>query len=62
MQNDQNSLLNINMSTSCTPTQSDILIPELFLTDYQSLPNTSVIECAIASSSRNTRKYINVNI
>lgn len=40
----------LNLSSmSCTPTPSDIIIPELFLTDHQGLLSTSFIECTVAS-------------
>lgn len=46
-----NSLINLDAST---PAPSEVLIPDLYLTDQAALSETSVIECAIAS--RNTRK------
>lgn len=49
-----NSLLNMHVS-SPTPTPTDVLIPDLYLTDQAALSETSIIECEIAS--QNTRKY-----
>lgn len=36
-------------SMSCTRTPSDIIVPELFLTDNQGLLSTSFIECSVAT-------------
>lgn len=41
---------------TCTPTPSEMLIPELYLTDREALATASIIECEI--SSRTQRKNI----
>lgn len=47
-QYEQNSLLNM---TSSTPTPSEILIPDLYLSDQVALASATDIECEIASRS-----------
>lgn len=51
-QYEANSLLNM---PSCTPTPSEMLIPELYLADQAGLSAASIIECEIASRN-NIRK------
>ncbi|XP_031625338.1 uncharacterized protein LOC116342012 [Contarinia nasturtii] len=58
-QYEQNSLLNI---ASSTPTPSEILLPELYLTDPASLSTTNIIECEIASrTQRRHSESVNVH-
>lgn len=44
-----------DVSTSCTPTPSTLLIPELFFQDEHGLAITDVIECAVSSKHQGRR-------
>lgn len=40
---------------TCTPTPSEMLIPELYLIDREALTTASIIECEIASRTQRKR-------